>query len=169
MFALITSPRILVLGLGDVARGDEGIGVRLARSLRTVLRDVEVAETKQDLDYLELFEGYDALVLLDAIGYSPEVGRILLVSPFSIREMRIPHDVDMDRLTDALDAARAYGHRIPRIEIVGICVSEKAGDTEEMSPELASKYPLVLSRVKGVVIDLIRDARKRVGWAVSPL
>lgn len=159
VLALIANPKVLVLGLGDPERGDEGIGVRLARSLRSSLRDLEVWEASDDVDFMRLFEAYDMLILLDAICYSPEVGRVLLMSPFGTEELRGPRDVALDRLDAALQEARTYGHRVPRVEIVGVCVSESAGCGDGLSPELAAKYPVVLSRVKATISDLVRELR----------
>lgn len=62
-------PRVLVLGLGNDILGDDAVGLLAARRLRAFLPEsVDVIESPgAGLDLLDLFEGYDCALLLDAI------------------------------------------------------------------------------------------------------
>src|SRR5262249_10633338 len=78
--------RILIAGVGNVLRGDDGFGVEL---LRHVKKD---ADTSHDLRFFEsgiagisliqqLLDGYDALILLDALQRGVEPGTVLVLEP----------------------------------------------------------------------------------------
>src|SRR3990170_857057 len=165
---MLHSPRILVLGLGRIDRGDAGIGLHLARSLRAALDGVDVEEAPEDASYVDIFESYDVMIVLDAICLSSEVGRVLVVSPYSLEDLREAGDSQLEKLGEAMEAARVHGHRLPRIEIVGVCLGDPGGRNAaakgELSKEIRGKYDVILARVKGVVTDLIRNAR-----SASPL
>lgn len=74
------SERILVAGMGNVLRGDDGFGVAVARELQT--RDlpthVDVAEVGISGMSVaqELLEGYDAFVLVDAMERGDDPGTL---------------------------------------------------------------------------------------------
>jgi hydrogenase maturation protease len=60
---------ILVLGLGNDILGDDGVGLVAARRLKEeVQEDVEVVESSEaGLALMELLEGYERALLLDAV------------------------------------------------------------------------------------------------------
>jgi hydrogenase maturation protease len=78
--------RLLVAGVGNVLRGDDGFGVRAAEALAGDPRlpaGVEVVETGIGGISLvqRLMAGCDALVLLDAVDRGAEPGRIFVLEP----------------------------------------------------------------------------------------
>lgn len=72
--------RILVAGVGNVLRGDDAFGIETARLLmeQDLPENVRVVETGIGGISLvqELMDGYDALLLLDAVDRGMEPGRI---------------------------------------------------------------------------------------------
>jgi hydrogenase maturation protease len=79
------SPRILVAGVGNVFRGDDGFGVAVARRLAheplppgVELRDYGVRGVH--LAY-ELLDGYDLLVLVDAVTRGSPPGTLYVIEP----------------------------------------------------------------------------------------
>lgn len=171
VFSMLHSPRVLVLGLGRIDRGDAGIGIHIVRSLRTAFDAVDIEEAPEEPDFPRIFEGYDVVILIDAICLSKEVGRVLVVSPYSLDDIHDREDGHLEKLGKAIEAARIHGHRLPRIEIIGVCLrdsdSSDAPPTQELSKEIRGKYDVILSRVKSVVMDLIRDARSGSPWAAG--
>ena len=80
------APRILVAGVGNVLRGDDGFGVVAARKLMArndIPEGVTVIETGIGGMSLvqELMAGYDALVLLDACRRGGLPGHVHLLEP----------------------------------------------------------------------------------------
>ena len=78
--------RILVAGVGNVLKGDDGFGVRAAQALQTDSRltaDTIVLETGIGGMHLvqELMQGYDAVVLLDAFDRGGTPGQLFLLEP----------------------------------------------------------------------------------------
>jgi hydrogenase maturation protease len=78
--------RVLVAGIGNALRGDDGFGVLAARRLREDPRcppGVVVMETGIGGIHLvqELMRGYDALILFDAVDRGGAAGAVALLEP----------------------------------------------------------------------------------------
>ena len=123
--------RILVAGVGNVLRADDGFGVEVARRLeREPLPDgVRVVETGIGGVALvqELQDGWDALVILDAMDRGRPPGTVMLVQPEVIDVDALSWDERHDLLADmhlanperVLMLARALGVLPPRLLVVG--------------------------------------------------
>lgn len=93
--------RALVAGVGNVLRGDDGFGVRVAQRLMArpdLPAGVKVIETGIGGMSLvqELMDGYDALLLLDACRRGGEPGTLYVLEP------EIPH-VDIMTVAERRD------------------------------------------------------------------
>ena len=78
--------RVLVAGVGNVLKGDDGFGVRAVELLQSTVdlpQGVSVIETGIGGIHLvqELGQGYDALILLDAMDRGGTPGELYLVEP----------------------------------------------------------------------------------------
>ena len=85
--------RILVAGVGNQLRADDAFGVVVAHRLMemTLPEGVKVVETGIGGIALvqELQEGYDAMVIIDAVDRGRQAGHVMLI------ELEIPHVEDM--------------------------------------------------------------------------
>ncbi|MDQ2727980.1 MAG: hydrogenase maturation protease, partial [Actinomycetota bacterium] len=78
-------PDVLVAGIGNIFFGDDGFGVEVANRLkarppRSGVRVVEFGIRSLHLAY-ELLDGYDTLVLIDAISIGEPPGTVALIEP----------------------------------------------------------------------------------------
>lgn len=127
----MTGLRVLVVGVGNVLNGDDGFGVEVARKLaaRPLPEGVRVAETGIGGIHLvhELMDGYDALVVVDAVDRGRPPGTVMVIEAevldVSQMETTARHDLlaDMHLATPerALMVARAVGVLPERTVIVG--------------------------------------------------
>ena len=127
----VTEPRVLVVGVGNVLNGDDGFGVEVARKLaaRPLPAGVRVTETGIGGIHLvhELMEGYDALVVVDAVDRGRPPGTVMVIEAevLDVSEMETTtrHDLlaDMHLATPerALMVARAVGVLPERTVIIG--------------------------------------------------
>lgn len=168
VLSLLRTPRVLVVGLGDLAWGDEGIGVHLARSLRGTLEGVDVAETSPPCDlFLEAFRDYDVIIALDAVHWSKEIGRVLVVSRYALADFKEEVTSYERALEEILSASEDTGRRVPHVDIVGVCISDRESTGDGLSPPLMAKYDAILADVRRVVTDLIRRARESLARSAS--
>ena len=117
--------RILVAGVGNVFLGDDAFGVEVVR--RLVRRDwpaeVRVADfgtRGHDLAYA-ILDGYDAVILVDAVGRGGEPGTLYtleldsVTTPGSVSPVG-SHDVDLPAV---FQLVRLMGVTLPPLYLVG--------------------------------------------------
>ena len=81
----MSAPRVLVAGIGNIFFGDDAFGVEVAQRLagRPMPEGVKVVDfgiRGVHLAY-ELLDGYDALVLVDALPMGEPPGTVAVIEP----------------------------------------------------------------------------------------
>lgn len=160
----MSPPRLLVLGLGNVLCGDDGLGVaavaRLAERYE-IGPGVRVADGGTlGLALLGLFDEVDEALLVDAIRDEGPPGALVAldgeeVAPAARARLSV-HQVGVADLLDALDL---LGRRPTRLSLVGL-VPERIGLGTERSPAVERGLPRLVDR-------LAREIRAR-GHRVAP-
>ena len=81
---------VLVIGIGNDFRGDDAVGLEIARQIRNInLDDVAVCEQGGEVTtLLESWDGCDAVLLIDAIRSGARPGTVIC---FDARTRSIPH------------------------------------------------------------------------------
>ena len=121
--------RVLIAGVGNVLRGDDGFGVEVLRRLE---RDLAGAEGVRFFEsgiagvglVQQLLDGYDALVILDALDRGAAAGTVFVLEPEAgalgapggERRAVDPHQADPEGV---LHMAAALGVLPRQVRIVG--------------------------------------------------
>jgi hydrogenase maturation protease len=144
--------KTLILGIGNTALTDDGVGCNVAQRLERRLwarSDITVKETAlSGLSLLDELTGYERLIIVDAIqtkGGKP--GDIYKLSPgdFKTGRMTIIHDLG---LVSTLELGRKLGMDMPReVIIFAIEAKEMAVFSEECTPEVKKAIPKAVERV----------------------
>jgi hydrogenase maturation protease len=157
-------PRVLVAGVGNVLRGDDGFGPAVVTALEAAgplppgLRTIEVGIGGIGLVH-ELLEGCDALLVVDAVDRGGEPGSLYLLEP------EVP---DADGISPAerhalatdlhevvpgqvLILARALGVLPPVVRIVGC----QPGETEDFSLELTPAVQRAVPAAIKVILTFV--------------
>jgi hydrogenase maturation protease len=161
--------RVLVAGVGNIFFGDDGFGVEVARRLGAEhqhegVRVADFGIRSVHLAY-ELLEGYDTLVLVDAMSRGEPPGTLFVVDP-NLDDLG-PHEeptaehagtmVDAHTIhpTTVLRAAVALGARLGTVRVVG-CEPAELGPRIGLSPAVEG----AVDRAMALVRDLIRRAER---------
>ena len=128
--------RTLVAGVGNVFFGDDGFGVEVVRRLAelSLPPEVEVIDFGIGGVHLayQLLEGYDTLILVDAVGREGASGTVFVIEP---DPNALTHDLDAHGFDPAsvLELARSLGTALPRVLLVG-CVPAVVDQGPGLSP-----------------------------------
>ncbi len=161
--------RVLVAGVGNALRGDDGFGVAAAAALKRDPRlpaGASIIETGIGGIHLvqELMTGYGALVLFDALDRGAEPGRLFLLEPelpamatLSARERR-DYFADMHYATPvrALTLAREVGALPELVRIIGCQPSDPDAFGTEMCGAVSAAVPGAVDLALEVVARLLR-------------
>lgn len=132
--------RVLVIGLGNLERSDDGIGVVIARRLKSATHPcMTVTESSGDLTtLLDVWRGYDEVVLVDAMHAGDTPGRVRW---FDVSESDLPestfagHSTHTFGLHQAIAMARALGELPGSVLVVGVQGADFASGVM-LSPEV---------------------------------
>ena len=144
--------QVVVVGIGNTIRGDDGVGIYLARALRGVLRRTcEVKElSTAGLDVLDAIFGYQKAVVIDAIrtpeGVPGEVWHFRLSDFRGSSHMPPRHALDLGQAV-AL-GKRLWGGQVPEVEVLAVETKEVNEFSDALSPELRDRFSSVLDVVK---------------------
>jgi len=143
-----------VLGIGNVLLRDEGIGCHVAHVLAEIpLPGVEIVDGGTCPDVLQLFEGADKLVIVDAVKGGGMPGQIYRFHLEDITLERKPflslHDM---RLVDSLKLMQLW-HNIDKAVIIGIEPGE-IGWGLELSSKLQERMPQIIDAILSELNDM---------------
>jgi len=144
--------RILVAGVGNVLRRDDGFGPAVAAALGELPHGSKVVETGIGGIALvhELLEGWDGLVLVDAVDRGAAPGTVFLIRPEVGEAVHVP-DVHLANPERVLTMAKALGVLPGRLVIVG-CQPQEADELGEgLSPAVETAVSVAAEQVQATV------------------
>jgi hydrogenase maturation protease len=147
--------RVLIAGLGNVLRGDDGFGVRVLQEMSRIdlPRGVDLYEAGGAGIALvqKLMDGYDACIIVDAARKNGTPGTLYRLVPEAATDRELgTHDLDPGKI---LALARAMGALPAEVLLIG-CEPQ---ETEELCEELSSAVAAVVGQaVQAVLKELAR-------------
>jgi hydrogenase maturation protease len=160
---------VLVAGIGNVFRSDDGFGVEVVRALRerTLPAGVEVVDVGVRGMHLafQLLDGYPTLVIVDALRRGAPPGTVCTLE----HDLDAPpgpaafdaHGMDPQSVLDQLDAlAGSMGvpRPVERVFVVG-CEPARLDDGMGLSPAVAAAVETAATAVTDLVTDEIARYR----------
>jgi len=149
--------RLLVIGLGNLLRGDDGVGVHLARALAREAwpAGVRILDAgTPGLALLDLIEDADRVLILDAGDSSDPPATICVFTPEEVCQARdsAPLSVHQADLLGVLRLGEALSMAVP-VTLVAIQPQSLKPGTE-LSPALAEAFPGLLACIRTLIRSL---------------
>ena len=163
----MTSPRILVAGVGNIFLGDDAFGVEVVgllakRELPDAVRIVDFGIRGLDLTYA-LLDGYQTVILVDAVPRGGEPGQVYVIEPDvvcdSTPDPAAGPLIEMHRLDPAkvLQLVSAMGGSLGRLLVVG-CEPTPLDDYDDIQPGLCEAVAVAVPIAADLVVQLISEA-----------
>jgi hydrogenase maturation protease len=148
----LTATRILVAGVGNVLRRDDGFGPAVVARLDDLPAEVEVVETGIGGIALlqELMTGYDGLVLVDAVDHGAPPGTVIVTEPAVGEAEHVP-DVHLANPERVLTMAKALGVLPERVRLVGCQPADVDELDDRLSPQVQRAVAVAAARVREIV------------------
>lgn len=159
--------RILIAGVGNVLKADDAFGVEVARRLEdmTLPDGVRVVETGIGGIALvqELQEGWDALIVADAVDRGREPGTVMLIEPDVIDVHALSWGERTDLLADAHLAtpervfmlSKALGVLPTRLLMVGCQPLDADAIGTEISEPVRAAIEIAVAEILRHVAELV--------------
>lgn len=141
--------KILILGIGNLLMGDEGVGVHTIRELEKISlpANIDLLDGGTGgFHLLEYFQTYKRLVMIDATMDGEKAGTIKLIKPkfaSDFPKALSAHDIG---LKDLVESAAILGS-MPEVYLFTITISEIKSMTMELSDEVRNAVPSVIEQI----------------------
>jgi hydrogenase maturation protease len=142
--------RVLVLGVGNLLMGDEGVGIHVLRQLE---REPPVPGVRLldggtgGVNLLTEFDGAGDIVLIDATRDGRRAGTLTFLQPEVVGDLPRGLGAHDFGLKDLFAAAALLG-RLPRIHLYTIAVEEVKPMCTELSVAVAAMVPALVRAVR---------------------
>lgn len=152
-------PRVLIMGVGNVLMGDEGVGVHAVRLLEQEPWPAHVQLVDGGtggFHLLEHFGACDVLILIDATLDGREPGAVSVIEPkyaTDYPKSLSAHDIG---LKDLVESA-ALIETLPRVLLVTISVATVQPMQMTLSPTVEASLPIVVHKVRELVDALTAE------------
>ncbi|WP_433710292.1 hydrogenase maturation protease [Nocardia sp. CA-084685] len=148
--------RVLVAGIGNIFLGDDGFGPEVVRRLPTAS-----AQDQRIVDYgirglhlaFDLLDGWDALVLVDALPNTGEPGRVQIMRAEPESDATTPMDGHAMNPEAVFAAVRALGGVVPPTVVVG-CQVDSVAEGIGLSAAVAAAVDPAAAAVARVAAQL---------------
>ncbi|MCK4232917.1 hydrogenase maturation protease [candidate division WOR-3 bacterium] len=133
--------KLLFLGVGNPILSDDAVGIRVVEEIRSIVGDVRgvgfVTGSIAGLRILDVIQGYDDLVIVDAVEMDGEPGSLYKIELEELKNTIHLTSLHSINLATAMKWGREMGLKIPEnISIYGIQIKNLLEFSENMTQEV---------------------------------
>jgi hydrogenase maturation protease len=131
--------RTLVIGVGNLLRTDDGVGIQVIRNLNNFVPGVDTLDAAMGgVEILEAMRGYDQVIIVDAIESGAEPGTIFRVNLAEGEEPPvISHSHGIDLITTLNLGRQLYGEEMPgKIILFAVEAEDSTTISDEPTPKV---------------------------------
>jgi hydrogenase maturation protease len=142
--------RTLVIGVGNLLRTDDGVGIHVINHLNELDPRIDTLDAAMgSIEIIEAMRGYNRAVIVDAIETGAEPGTIYRVNLTSgEKPLTITHSHGTDIITILQLGNKLYGDEMPK-EIILLAI--EAEDTTTISDEPTTRVQKAIEKVLKMV------------------
>lgn len=158
-------PPLVVLGIGNLLMGDEGVGVHAVRLLEPLAEQLGadvVDGGTGGFHLLDLFCEYPHMILIDATLDDQNPGEVKVIEPRYATDYPSSlsaHDIG---LKDLIESAQALGAN-PKVYLITISIAV----IQNMVMDLSPKVQAALEPIRAQVLDLAQKVHHKVAAAAG--
>jgi hydrogenase maturation protease len=119
-----TLQKVLIMGIGNEYRRDDGIGLEIARKIRErhLSRVTVLEESGDGAALMEAWQGYETVILADAISSGAKPGTIVEID---VTKKKVPakffhYSTHAFSVAEAIELSRAMKTLPPRLVVFGV-------------------------------------------------
>ena len=145
--------KILILGIGNVLMGDEGIGIHTVKALaeKNLPKEVELLDGGTGgFHLMSYFQEYENIIMIDATLDKKPAGTVSVIQPkfaSDFPKALSAHDIGLKDLLEAV----ALLDKLPKIYLITISIKDLNNMSLELSPAIFKAIPEVINKVDSVL------------------
>ena len=146
--------KTLVLGVGNLIRSDDGVGVHVVQRLKKEKLKVDAVDAAiAGLRIIEMTRGYDKVIIVDAIMTGGKPGTIYKLSPEDLpNTIHLSHSHGVDILTALKFGEKIMREEMPKEVVVFAIEAEDIGTfNDKCTPQVEKAIPKVVDLIKNEI------------------
>ncbi len=152
----VNFPGILIAGIGNYYRADDGVGPRVADAVADITGIKNIGPISEPLDLIGKFDNAKLAILVDAMRSSSPPGTIKIFD-MNVAEVRTQttstHGINLER---TISLAAALGKAPEKAIVVGI-EGKLFGDGDKLSPEVADAVVDAVKMIDQIVLSELKQ------------
>jgi hydrogenase maturation protease len=139
-----------VIGIGNVLRADDGVGIHIVQRLEDEIPGCEAVDmATAGIDLLEHIRGREKVVIVDAIVTGSEPGTIHWVSTHEIRSPAFARTHSLNLYGTIMLGQLLYPEEMPeKLVILGVEAWNVYSFKAELSPKVKHAIPEIIEAIK---------------------
>ena len=152
--------KTMVVGLGNILRRDEGIGVFLLEELKRdnyfkKFKDMEFIDGgTASFDAMSTASAGDRMIIIDAVKSGGETGTVYVMKPGDLREENMV-DVHQAGLSQTFKWLEMEG-KLPDVSILGVEVDDTSW-SEGLSEGMMERLPLLKKKISDKINSIMKE------------
>jgi hydrogenase maturation protease len=140
-----------VIGIGNLLRADDGVGIHVVRLLEEKMPEVETVDlSTANIDLLDHIRGREKVVIVDAMRSGADPGTILRLVPEELVETDFSQSHGLNFPAILQLGRRLYPEEMPeKIVILVVEAEDTESFSSELTPEVRSSLPELIEKIKG--------------------
>lgn len=145
--------RILILGIGNVLMGDEGIGVHTIKKLEniTLPSNVDLLDGGTGgFHLMSYFEEYQKIIMIDATMDGKEEGTVSVIKPrfaSDFPKSLSAHDIGLKDMIESITII----DKLPEIFLITVTIKEIRSMYMELSEKVKDSVPDVIDKIRNLI------------------
>ena len=145
--------KILILGIGNVLMGDEGVGVHAIKELEKESFPANVTLLDGGtggFHLLEYLQEYPTVIMIDATMDNDPAGTIKVIKPkfaTDFPKALSAHDIG---LRDLIESTAVLGE-LPKMFLITVTIDSIQSMEMDLSPKIEKQIPAVVGKVKEIL------------------
>lgn len=146
--------KILILGIGNVLMGDEGVGVHTIKTMdgKYFPESVNVLDGGTGgFHLMAYFQEYENIIMIDATMDKKQAGTVSVIEPkfaSDFPKTLSAHDIG---LKDMIESITILG-KLPKIYLITVTINNIRSMYMELSPEVKSSIPEVIKKIDELIL-----------------
>ncbi|GAB4298571.1 MAG: HyaD/HybD family hydrogenase maturation endopeptidase [Ignavibacteriaceae bacterium] len=151
---------ILILGIGNILMGDEGVGVHTIKALeeKTFRDNVDILDGGTGgFHLMAYFQEYENIIMVDATMDHKPAGTISVIEPkfaSDFPKSLSAHDIG---LKDMIESITILG-KLPKIYLITVTIDSIQSMQMELSLRVKKAIPAVIEKIEEIVLAINKSA-----------
>ncbi|MBN1683605.1 hydrogenase maturation protease [Candidatus Bathyarchaeota archaeon] len=140
--------RGLVIGIGNILRTDDGVGLHTLKKIKKILPDFDTVDVGLgSIEILDHIQGYDLIFIIDAIETGGKPGTVYKID---LSKNQVPPEINYSHGIDivtTLKLGQLFVDKLPKIILLAVEAEDVLTFSEELTPKVKKAIKEIIKEI----------------------